>query len=127
MIDTIKRWLPSNFEIKDMDETNYVLGMKIIRACAKKLLDLTQETYIKKILDCYHIQDSKLMDTLFDKSFSLSHDMCPKTLEEKEKMSRVPYARVIGSLMYAMMCTHLNICYVVGLVSRYQSNPGQKH
>ena len=29
--------------------------------------------------------------------------------------------------MYAMMCTRPDICYVVRLVSRYQSNPGQKH
>ena len=50
-----------------------------------------------------------------------------KTPEEKEKMSRVPYASVVGSLMHAMMCTHPDICYVVGLVSRYQSNPDQKH
>ena len=42
-------------------------------------------------------------------------------------MSRVPYASVVGCLMYAMMCTRLDICYVVGLVSRNQSNPSQKH
>ena len=41
-------------------------------------------------------------------------------------MSRVPYANAVGSLMYAMMCTRLDICYAVGLVNRYQSNPGQK-
>jgi ATP-binding cassette subfamily B (MDR/TAP) protein 1 len=53
--------------------------------------------------------------------------MCPKTLEEKEKISKVSYASVVGSLMHAMMCTRLDICYVIGLVSRYQSNPIQKH
>ena len=42
-------------------------------------------------------------------------------------MSRVPYASVVGSLMYAMMCTRPDICYTVRLVSRYQSNPSQKH
>ena len=68
------------------------------------------------------MQDSKPMDTLVDKSLSLSRDMCLKTLEEKEKMSRVIYVGVIGSLMDVMMCTHLDICYAVGLVSRYQSN-----
>ena len=39
-------------------------------------------------------------------------------------MARVPYANAIGSLMYVMMCTQLDICYAVGLVSRFQSNPG---
>ena len=62
------------------------------------------------------------MDTLVDKSLSLSLDMCPKTPEEKK--SRVPYASAVGSLMYVTMCTRPDICYVVGLVSRYQSNPG---
>ncbi|XP_071723237.1 secreted RxLR effector protein 161-like [Rutidosis leptorrhynchoides] len=40
-------------------------------------------------------------------------------------MKQVPYASAIGSLMYAMMCTRPDICYAFGMVSRYQSNPGQ--
>jgi len=42
-------------------------------------------------------------------------------------MSNVPYASAIGSLMYVMLCTRPNICFAVGLVSRYQSNPGLAH
>jgi hypothetical protein len=71
--------------MKDMGEANYVLGVKIIRDRAKRLLDLTQETYIKKMLEHYHMQDSKSMGTPVDKSLSPSHDMCPKTLKENEK------------------------------------------
>ena len=44
------------------------------------------------MLERYHMQDSKPMDIFVDKSLSLSRDMCPKTPEEKDKMSRVPYA-----------------------------------
>ena len=47
--------------------------------------------------------------------------------DEKEKMARVPYANAVGSLMYAMMCTRPDICYDVGLVNRFQSNPGIAH
>lgn len=32
-----------------------------------------------------------------------------------------------GSLMYAMLCTRPSFCFAVGLVSRYQSHPGQAH
>ena len=67
--------------------------------------------------------DCKPMDTLVEKNLRLSLDMCPKTPNEKEKMSKVSYSNVVGSLTYAMMCTHLDICYAVGLVSRFQSNP----
>ena len=127
MIDTAKRWLSSNLKMKDMGESSYVLGVKIVRDRAKRLLGLSQETYIKRILKHYHMQDSKPMDTSVDKSLSLSRDMCPKTSKEKEKMSKIPYASAVGSLMYAMICTRPDICYAVGLVSRYKSNPGQKH
>jgi len=92
-----------------MGEANYVLSVKIIRDRTKRLLGLIQETYIKKILERCHMQDSKSIDTHVDKSLSPSCDMCPKTLEEKEKMSKVPYANVVGSLMYAMMCTRPDI------------------
>ena len=73
------------------------------------------------------MHDCKPMDTLVERNLSLSLDMCPKTLEEKEKFSKIPYSGVVRSLMYAMMCTHPDICYVIGLARRFQSNPGIKH
>ena len=42
-------------------------------------------------------------------------------------MQSVPYAFIVGSLMYAMLCTKLDICFEVGMVSRYQSNLGLEH
>ena len=39
----------------------------------------------------------------------------------------MPYASVIGSLMYAMVCTRLDIAHVVGVVSRFMSRPGKQH
>jgi hypothetical protein len=54
MIDTTKKWLSSNFEMKDMGEASYVLGVKIIRDRVKRLLGLTQENYIKKMIKRYH-------------------------------------------------------------------------
>ena len=42
-------------------------------------------------------------------------------------MRQVPYASAVGSLMYAMLCTRPAICYSVGMVSQYQSNPGPQH
>ena len=42
-------------------------------------------------------------------------------------MKNVPYASVVGSLIYVMLCTRPDIHYVVRLVSRYQSNPGEAH
>ena len=127
LIEVTKKWLSSNFKMKDTREANYVLGVKILRDRSKRLLGTSQETYIKKMLKRFHMHDCKPMDTPVERNLILSLDMCPKTSEEKAQMSKIPYSGVVGSLMYAMICTHPSICYVVGLASRFQFNPGIKH
>ena len=42
-------------------------------------------------------------------------------------MAVIPYTLAVGCLMYAMLCTRPDICFAVGMVSRYQSNPGPEH
>jgi len=58
---------------------------------------------------------------------SLYAEQCPKTQEEEEDMSHVPYASVVGSLMYAMVCTRLDIVDAVGVLSRFMTKPGMEH
>ena len=57
----------------------------------------------------------------------LSAEQCPKTQEEEEDMSRVPYASAVGSLMYVMVCTRPDIAQAVGVLSRFMSKPGKEH
>ena len=42
-------------------------------------------------------------------------------------MSKVPYASAIDSLMYAMVCTRLDITHAVGVVSKFMSRPRKQH
>ena len=53
--------------------------------------------------------------------------MCPTAREEKENMAKVPYSSVIGSLMYAMVCTRSDIAHAVGVVSRFLENSRKEH
>ncbi|GJZ77681.1 hypothetical protein Tco_0642353 [Tanacetum coccineum] len=55
----------------------------------------------------------------------ISKDLCSKTNEELDKMSRVPYASAIGSIMYAMTCTKPDVSFALSMVSRHQQNPGE--
>jgi hypothetical protein len=41
-------------------------------------------------------------------------------------MFHVPYASAVGSLMYAMFCTRLDIVHVVEVLSKYMSKPGKE-
>lgn len=42
-------------------------------------------------------------------------------------MVRIPYASVVGCLMYAMVCTRPDIAHSIGVVSHFLSNPGKEH
>ena len=43
------------------------------------------------------------------------------------KMEKFPYAQVVGSLMYAQVCSRPDIAYIVGVLGRYMSNPSMAH
>ena len=113
--------------MKDLGEAQYVLGIKIIQDRKNKIIAFSQENYIDSIFSKYNMQDSKKGFTPFRYGINLSQDQCPMRAEEKEHMKTVPYASAVGSLMYVMLCTRPDICYLVGIVSRYQSNPGREH
>ena len=44
-----------------------------------------------------------------------------------DHMSKLPYVSAIGSLMYAIVCTRLDIAHAIGVVSRYMSRPGKQY
>ena len=57
--------------------------------------------------------------------FSLNQ--CLKNDLEWEKMRDTPYASIVGSLMYAQVCTRPDIAYAIGVLGRYQGNPRVYH
>ena len=73
------------------------------------------------------MQNEKLVHTPLASHFKLTKEMCPKTQEEIEYMSRVPYSSTVGSLMYAMVFTRPYIPHAVGVVRRYMNNLGKEH
>ena len=57
----------------------------------------------------------------------MSKKQCQNTFEDEQRMKAIPYASKVGSLMYVVLCTRLDICYTVGMVNRYQANPELEH
>ncbi|RDX92903.1 hypothetical protein CR513_24908, partial [Mucuna pruriens] len=89
-----KRFLMKNFEMKDLGEAYFVLGIDTKRSFSR----LSQDNYTSKVLDRFGMKDSKPRDTLIAKGdkFSLN-----------------------GSLMYAQVCTRLDITFVVRVLGRH--------
>ena len=126
-LQSVKTWLGKCFSMKDLGEATYVLGIRIYRDRSKRLLGLSQSTYIDKVLKRFNMQDSKKGALPMSHGMNLSKAQSPSNNEERERMRKIPYASAIGSIMYAMLCTRPDISYAVSVTSRYQSNPGEGH
>jgi len=44
---------------------------------------------------------------------------CPKNDLKRKQMEDIPYASIVGSLIYAQTCTRIDISFVVGMLGRY--------
>ena len=79
------------------------------------------------MLKRFSMENFKKDYLLIASGVALSKKDYATTPEKKECMSRVPYASAVGSIMYAMTCTRPDVAHSLGIVSRYQSDPGEAH
>jgi len=75
----------------------------------------------------FNMAEARPVTTPLAGHFRLSSNQCPNLQEDKDEMSRVPYASVMGSLMHAMLYTRPGLAYAVSTVSRFMSNPGRQY
>jgi len=122
-----KKFLSSNFDMKDLGEASFVLGIEIHRDRRKGVLGLSQKAYLEKVLKKYCMHASKSTFAPIVKGDSFGKHQCPKNQYELKQMKVVPYASAVGSLQYTQLCTRPDLSFVTGVLGRYQSNPGIDH
>ena len=71
--------------------------------------------------------DTKPVSVPLGAYLKLSAGLSPKSVEDRELMSKTPYASAVGSLMYAMVCTRPDLSQTVSMVSKYIHDPGVGH
>jgi len=123
----LKALLSQEFDMKDLGAAKKILGMEIHRDRSSKKLWLSQQGYVEKVLDRFGMSNTKPVSTPLANHFKLSSNQCPNTDKEVADMAEVPYASVVGCLMYAMVCTRPDLAHAVSQVSKYMSKPGRQH
>ena len=91
MVHSTKRFLASQFDMKDMGETKIILGVKIIRIGDSIIL--SQEHYVEKILKRFRHFAAKPVSTSYDANTNLMKN-------RGDPMSQSEYAQIIGNLMH---------------------------
>ena len=116
VIEEVKKLLASNFDMKDLGETDVILNIKLIREGDGGVI-LLQSHYVEKIFSCFGFSDCDPAPTQYDPSM---------LLRKNQRFARyqLTYSQIIGLLIYLASATRPNISYVVCKLSWYVSKPG---
>jgi hypothetical protein len=115
-----KEALRQFYQMTDLGKMGWILGIRIIRDREKGTLTLSQEKFIKEILEHYGMSNSHPISTP-----ALPNECLVKlTSPEVDAKS---YQRALGSLMYPMLGTHPDLGYAIAALGRHAANPGPDH
>jgi len=117
-IDRVKKALNKEFQVKDLGQMKYFLGMEVARS--KKGISISQKKYILDLLEETGMLGCRPSDTPI-RADKISDD---EDLGKAVDMGR--YQRMVGKLIY-LSHTRPDIAYAVSVVSQHSHDPKQKH
>lgn len=122
-IKKIKHELATKFEMTDLGECRYYLGMTVERDRPNRTIRLGQKAYLEKILREFGFWDKGSVGTPMETS---PPGPAPDDYTPDPAMASL-YSRAIGSLMYAMLGTRPDIAFAVSYLSRHLAKPTEHH
>ena len=118
---SLKAALGNRFKMSDLGELTYCLGLEISRDRENRLLRISQEKYIRDILDRFGMTSCRPVSTPLEPNIENVQN------ETEQDMSRVPYRSAVGSIMYVMKGSRPDIAAAFSYVSKFLENPKWRH
>ena len=121
-ISRIKKMLARRFEVKDLGELSYFLGMTVIQDSESGTIWIGQPAYTERLLQKFDMQDSKPVST----PANIDERLVKKT-EDSDLVDKKKYQAAVGSLLYLSTKTRPDLAFAVGNVARFCSEPTKQH
>lgn len=118
MSESIKEKLMRSFEMRDLGDLKYCLGIEFTRH--QNGFSVNQRKYIEELLEKFNIKDCPDVKTPMQPGLKLE-----KARAEDHK--ELPYQNLIGSLMYLSVATRPDISFAVSYLSQFNSYFGNEH
>ncbi|GJZ41118.1 retrotransposon protein, putative, ty1-copia subclass, partial [Tanacetum coccineum] len=116
-----------NHPRKDLGEATFILGIKIYRDRLKRLIRLSQNAYMDKILKRYKMDNSKRGTIPMQERLDLNKSQGAQMPKEVNRMKNVPYTLAVGSIMYVVRCTRPDVAFAQNITNWFQQNSGESH
>ena len=122
-LNWVKDILQLHFEMKDIGDAKFILGIQIDYNREEQTVQLHQTGYINKLLEKFGMHNSRPCSTPLPEGTQLL-----KRKDNEEKLSpKIPYKEAVGSLMYACTGTRPDIANALSKVSQFMSDPTNSH
>ncbi|KAJ9567735.1 hypothetical protein OSB04_003701 [Centaurea solstitialis] len=118
LINQFKRRMASQFEMWDLGELTYYLGIEVSQE--KGCVKIKQESYAMKILKEAGMEDCNATLCPMEPGLKLSK------AENEPEVEATHYRKLVGCLRY-LLHTRPDLTYPVGVVSRYMQSPRESH
>lgn len=120
-IEELKKNLVQEFDVRDLGEINYCLGIEFSRN--NDTIALHQSGYIRDILDRFGMTESKPVSTPMDPNVKLV-----KPDENSDiGATKIPYREFIGALIYLAVSTRPDIAFAISSLSQFNDCYDQNH
>ncbi|KAL0641354.1 hypothetical protein Bca4012_102580 [Brassica carinata] len=121
-IQATKEFLKSVFDIKDLGEMKYFLGIEICRS--KEGLFMSQRKYTMDMLKETDVLGGKIAKTPLEEGYKVLRE---GEVEEKQLFDDAKlYRKMVGKLIY-LTITRPDICFAVNQVSQHMQAPKVHH
>ena len=118
----VKQALAKQFQVKDMGELHYFLGVNIVQDSNTGEVCIGQPAYAANLVQKFGMEHAKAVNTPVDVSMKLV-----KASEEDECVDQKCYQSAVGSLLYLSTATRPDITYAVSNVAKFSANPTKQH
>ena len=119
--------LNQHFELVDLGNINWLLGVSVTRNFEDNTISLGQQAYIEQILGCFSLSNARPNVTPMESGADYHFDspsISPTLLTSAEKTT---YREMIGSLMYCATMTQPDIAFAVSMLSQFLESPRTTH
>jgi hypothetical protein len=120
MVAGFKQAIGKRFDVKDLGDLKWILGMEVVRDRQRRILSINQKIYVQKMLERFGMAECHGVRTPADR-------VIPRLSEDDKPIDSRKYQSMVGSILYAVVVTRPDMAFIAQNLGRNLQKTGEEH